>query len=97
MIRRPPRSTLFPYTTLFRSPQDSVAAAKPPLGRRSPRSKRSYFDAPWGKLGSAMSDEFRHVYRTELTPVSFLARSAYVFPPKTAVVHGRPRYTYKQL
>src|SRR2546426_8022459 len=23
MIRRPPRSTLFPYTTLFRSPPDS--------------------------------------------------------------------------
>src|SRR5436309_982387 len=43
-----------------------------------------------------MSDEFRHVYRTELTPVSFLSRSAYVFPQKTAVVHGRRRYTYKQ-
>src|SRR2546430_3289796 len=27
MIRRPPRSTLFPYTTLFRS-QDLLAAAK---------------------------------------------------------------------
>src|SRR3712207_7981451 len=25
MIRRPPRSTLFPYTTLFRSPGDDVA------------------------------------------------------------------------
>src|SRR3712207_7473272 len=25
MIRRPPRSTLFPYTTLFRSPDDLVA------------------------------------------------------------------------
>src|ERR1039458_6388949 len=25
MIRRPPRSTLFPYTTLFRSPIDSDA------------------------------------------------------------------------
>src|SRR5256885_13312930 len=25
MIRRPPRSTLFPYTTLFRSPADSAA------------------------------------------------------------------------
>src|SRR3989449_7811980 len=25
MIRRPPRSTLFPYTTLFRSPSSSVA------------------------------------------------------------------------
>src|SRR3712207_8559121 len=24
MIRRPPRSTLFPYTTLFRSPLESV-------------------------------------------------------------------------
>src|SRR2546428_8194815 len=29
MIRRPPRSTLFPYTTLFRSPP----AAAPRLGR----------------------------------------------------------------
>src|SRR3712207_9287448 len=27
MIRRPPRSTLFPYTTLFRSEQGLVAAA----------------------------------------------------------------------
>src|SRR2546422_4115476 len=24
MIRRPPRSTLFPYTTLFRSPEEAV-------------------------------------------------------------------------
>src|SRR2546429_5332359 len=27
MIRRPPRSTLFPYTTLFRSPEARAAAA----------------------------------------------------------------------
>src|SRR2546427_3491276 len=27
MIRRPPRSTLFPYTTLFRSPHEVVAAS----------------------------------------------------------------------
>src|SRR3712207_8870636 len=26
MIRRPPRSTLFPYTTLFRSPEHRVVA-----------------------------------------------------------------------
>src|SRR3712207_1830248 len=26
MIRRPPRSTLFPYTTLFRSPREGIAA-----------------------------------------------------------------------
>src|SRR2546422_9407949 len=28
MIRRPPRSTLFPYTTLFRSIGDAVAAGR---------------------------------------------------------------------
>src|SRR3712207_9269689 len=27
MIRRPPRSTLFPYTTLFRSPVERLATA----------------------------------------------------------------------
>src|SRR2546427_9223952 len=27
MIRRPPRSTLFPYTTLFRSPERAVLGA----------------------------------------------------------------------
>jgi acyl-CoA synthetase (AMP-forming)/AMP-acid ligase II len=36
------------------------------------------------------------VYRTELTPVSFLERSAYVFPRKVAVIHGERRYTYRQ-
>jgi fatty-acyl-CoA synthase len=36
------------------------------------------------------------VNRTELTPVSFLQRSACVFPGKTAVVHGDRRYTYQQ-
>src|SRR5258707_7323310 len=39
----------------------------------------------------------RQVYRPELTPVSFLVRNAYVFPDKTAVVHGARRYTYRQL
>src|SRR5689334_24050230 len=44
MIRRPPRSTLFPYTTLFRSPRaaapDRWLAPYPPnccSGRSSPR------------------------------------------------------------
>src|SRR2546422_10347884 len=29
MIRRPPRSTLFPYTTLFRSPKRSQTSVRP--------------------------------------------------------------------
>src|ERR671921_2224845 len=37
------------------------------------------------------------VYRSELTPVSFLRRSAYMFPEKTAVVYGGRRYPYSEL
>jgi fatty-acyl-CoA synthase len=33
-------------------------------------------------------------YRTELNPLSFLQRSAYVLPDKTAVIHGERRYSY---
>src|SRR5690242_20897722 len=33
MIRRPPRSTLFPYTTLFRSPGQADGAPGHPAGR----------------------------------------------------------------
>src|SRR6266436_8966438 len=46
MIRRPPRSTLFPYTTLFRSRRHAVAAhellrrgARAPDRARRPRSE----------------------------------------------------------
>src|SRR2546426_7314501 len=50
MIRRPPRSTLFPYTTLFRSPADRrggglTSIRRPRLARRlqlaETRSRRS--------------------------------------------------------
>src|SRR2546427_5726898 len=38
MIRRPPRSTLFPYTTLFRSPDDRRSEL--PVRRQSPECDR---------------------------------------------------------
>src|SRR2546429_3651854 len=37
MIRRPPRSTLFPYTTLFRSPAPHGHTAGPRDGPGAPR------------------------------------------------------------
>ena len=37
------------------------------------------------------------VYRTELTPLAFLERSADVFREKPAVVYGESSYTYPQL
>src|SRR2546429_5938520 len=43
MIRRPPRSTLFPYTTLFRSrhARQSSLDAQPSCNGRSARKKRA--------------------------------------------------------
>src|SRR5438270_10678377 len=43
MIRRPPRSTLFPYTTLFRSPRSPrcPGSGSPGRGRRRRRTARS--------------------------------------------------------
>src|SRR2546425_7525146 len=50
MIRRPPRSTLFPYTTLFRSRRSRQGS-----GRRSPRSSsqgcRSRLGRSFDRLG----------------------------------------------
>src|SRR5476651_2812005 len=40
MIRRPPRSTLFPYTTLFRSPRPPPAP-RPPAAGAAPPARRT--------------------------------------------------------
>src|SRR5437667_5896044 len=40
MIRRPPRSTLFPYTTLFRSRQEDRQCARLGLRRRQEAGRR---------------------------------------------------------
>src|SRR6266852_4040856 len=39
MIRRPPRSTLFPYTTLFRSGRRRARGKEPGAGRRGRRER----------------------------------------------------------
>src|SRR2546421_8635462 len=57
MIRRPPRSTLFPYTTLFRSrrlrarPRPARASRAPPAGAGSACRR------PWPSRAPARSEE----------------------------------------
>jgi fatty-acyl-CoA synthase len=51
--------------------------------------------APSFAVDGVAADGGRRPYRTELTPVSFLRRSAYVFPEKVAVVHEDRRYSYR--
>src|SRR5256885_15027293 len=67
MIRRPPRSTLFPYTTLFRS-YSACLARRPSCVRRqrqsaletrlcqAPRSKPSLFQRLTLQIGRATSE-----------------------------------------
>src|SRR2546429_3041774 len=53
MIRRPPRSTLFPYTTLFRSPKphEDVGGALGLLDMdRAAKLAKSRFAVMWGPL-----------------------------------------------
>src|SRR3712207_8381489 len=42
MIRRPPRSTLFPYTTLFRSARSSTPSAPSSAATSNPRSSSQH-------------------------------------------------------
>src|SRR5690349_24411047 len=77
MLRRPPRSTLFPYTTLFRSPhpaEDRGRAAPPPhpdhpTSRRVRPTSRSYAmgrDIPTGCGGPAWTTSRSEEHTSEL-------------------------------
>src|SRR2546430_7567862 len=58
MIRRPPRSTLFPYTTLFRSPHED--------GERQDRERHPGFgDLPGRVLGRCRGIASRLHHRSE--------------------------------
>src|SRR2546426_3860320 len=64
MIRRPPRSTLFPYTTLFRS----VAQDSGELARERRRGDGLGQDAEPGAPARALRPERRAEHRQEVAP-----------------------------
>src|SRR4051794_41512072 len=57
MIRRPPRSTLFPYTTLFRShgPRGASGTVAKDLAELTPRSRATGAPEPPAGLGDRKS------------------------------------------
>src|SRR2546422_11615534 len=96
MIRRPPRSTLFPYTTLFRSPR---AHPPPPAARRSVgrllQAPRSRGTAPMSAL-LEVGDLKKHfpIRRGVLSRVSGWVRavdgvSLQIAPGETIALVGR--------
>src|SRR5260370_32604936 len=62
MIRRPPRSTLFPYTTLFRSPADIVTQILN-FGTPAPIDVKVTGMNQRGNylVGEKLANEFRHI------------------------------------
>src|SRR5258708_23321302 len=55
MIRRPPRSTLFPYTTLFRSTDETITASFPAAEKRTIREF-----VPWTRVVTAARTKWRN-------------------------------------
>src|SRR5437899_8856175 len=60
MIRRPPRSTLFPYTTLFRSRSES-ATRGPRTARAAPRPRRGYLVTTRSEEHTSELQSLRHL------------------------------------
>src|SRR5687767_15709288 len=68
MIRRPPRSTLFPYTTLFRSPANRGSARRTPRAVAIKRARASDTCSGRGDCGSRRSEE----HTSELQSLAYL-------------------------
>src|SRR6266496_3985631 len=81
MIRRPPRSTLFPYTTLFRSPTWACRSAAPPCSPRTRgRTRRS--EEHTSELQSRRDLVCRLLLEKKKTPTPAYLRSK---PPRTRI------------
>src|SRR2546425_4475091 len=74
MIRRPPRSTLFPYTTLFRShrgPLADVAVHPEPLHAHAPRVE-GVAQREGGVVGRAGAQARSEEHTSELQSLAYL-------------------------
>src|SRR5687767_15660171 len=67
MIRRPPRSTLFPYTTLFRSPSAIRTSA-----RRMERLRQSAFRSPCPRRSRPPTAIRSEEHTSELQSLAYL-------------------------
>src|SRR3712207_9275926 len=83
MIRRPPRSTLFPYTTLFRSGHEDLLSQRGQLAKRPERGSDLLGEQlrllPGGEVASLL----------DLVPVDEVAEGPLPPAPRRAVDLGR--------
>src|SRR2546425_7125545 len=98
MIRRPPRSTLFPYTTLFRSLDFDIAAEPAPLRELSPyRSVHAthlngYFRAKQGgfRLSALPGGRRSEEHTSELQSLAYLVCRLLLEKKKHSIEIGSP-------
>src|SRR2546426_1536126 len=76
MIRRPPRSTLFPYTTLFRSRGDGgMRPVRSLVGRRRPTRERRGHPAPRARTAASSGCVRSEEHTSELqSPCNLVCR-----------------------
>src|SRR3712207_7195189 len=72
MIRRPPRSTLFPYTTLFRSKVTFIRDARPPKRRMSTSSSIACMTEPAPRNSPALKKPRSEEHTSELQSRQYL-------------------------
>src|SRR3989442_11236524 len=96
MIRRPPRSTLFPYTTLFRSPL-SAAKQKIARGRRrrqvSEEQRHDLFPSRSRPRERAIDEDQFFICRMSLYPPRSPGGRYFPplsFGPKPGLIHNGP-------
>src|SRR2546429_4609999 len=85
MIRRPPRPTLFPYTTLFRSacpgPRESMIPSSSPVGSRA---NKGLTRSPSGEASLSRSEEHTSELQSRLHLVCRLLLEKKKKTPPTA-------------
>src|SRR2546430_9856842 len=94
MIRRPPRSTLFPYTTLFRSIHDVVVfslALPHGVDELPPRQHLSWIDRKSTRLNSSHSQISYAVFCLKKKKSCLDRRASVPEPPSSAMLPTRDR------
>src|SRR2546425_8490081 len=72
MIRRPPRSTLFPYTTLFRSHEDSPQSKRRRRDLPGPRQERHGRGSFLRASGARQLEDRSEEHTSELQSLAYL-------------------------